>query len=195
MDPSWVLVWFLDVGLMDWNIWHIHGPMDNSSWFYQQLNAQITASNFFDQEKLLKRETHGFLRQKETTRCGIWLDVFVGFIPIYVAPFLSHFWIRDAIHGIYHPAMGVALFGVKPPYRVSYVPDMNGILMVNEYQWYMNGIFMGFDISCPFIVILRGMPPGFSSTTSLFSKVVFLVSTCLSKSIFNGHVLDLTGNC
>ena len=26
------------------------------------------------------------------------------------------------------------------------VPDTNGILMVNEYQWYMNGIFMGYDI-------------------------------------------------
>ena len=77
---------------------------------------------FFDQEKLLKRETHGFLRQQKTTRYfGIWLDVFVGFIPkcclkksnvseTYGAfradfkksenpPFLSHFWIRDAIHG------------------------------------------------------------------------------------------------
>ena len=30
--------------------------------------------------------------------------------------------------------------------NISMGPDMNGILMVNEYQWYMNGILMGYDI-------------------------------------------------
>lgn len=53
----------------------------------------------FDQEKLLKRETHGFLRQTKQLGISVFDLMFLLVSSQNVAPFLSHFWMRDEFHG------------------------------------------------------------------------------------------------